>query len=78
MKNNFFQIILIVVFIVLAVFGVLVFSGAIPLGSNNNGTTAAGTVVLWGSVSTDVMTPLLEEFNKWAAFKSNVRQLQVT
>jgi ABC-type glycerol-3-phosphate transport system substrate-binding protein len=61
MKNNF-QTIVIIVFIVAAVFGVLVFSGAIPIGKD---TTAgsAGTVVLWATVPTQVMSPLVEAFN---------------
>ncbi|OGI93831.1 hypothetical protein A3A03_01650 [Candidatus Nomurabacteria bacterium RIFCSPLOWO2_01_FULL_40_18] len=60
MKN--FQIVVIVIFIALAVFGILVFSGAIPLGENNT-PGGLGTVVLWGTVKGTVMAPLLEEFN---------------
>lgn len=61
MKGNF-QIIVIVVFIALAIFGVLVFSGAIPIG-NNNTPGSLGTVVLWGTVSNATIAPLLVEFN---------------
>jgi ABC-type glycerol-3-phosphate transport system substrate-binding protein len=61
MKGNF-QIIIIVVFIALAIFGVLVFSGAIPIGSNNT-PGGQGTITLWGTVNTDMMTPPLEQFN---------------
>ncbi|OGI94942.1 hypothetical protein A2917_01925 [Candidatus Nomurabacteria bacterium RIFCSPLOWO2_01_FULL_42_17] len=60
MKN--FQLITIVVFIALAIFGVLVFSGAIPLGKSNT-PGGLGTVVLWGTVRQATMAPLLEEFN---------------
>ena len=60
MKN--FQLITIVVFIALAVFGILVFSGAIPIG-NDKGAGSSGTVVLWGTTKTTIMLPLLEEFN---------------
>ena len=61
MKGNF-QIIIIVVFIALAIFGVLVFSGAIPIGKNTS-PGGQGTIVLWGSVPSGTMAPLLEEFN---------------
>jgi len=61
MKESF-QIIIIVVFIILAVFGVLVFSGVIPIGSNNT-TGGLGIVVLWGTIKAETMAPLLEEFN---------------
>ncbi len=60
MKN--FQLIIIVVFVACAVVGVLVFSGAIPLGGKNS-PGSLGTVVLWGTVGSEVMSPLLEEFN---------------
>lgn len=62
MKGNF-QIIVLVVFIIAAVVGVFVFSGAIPLGGNN-GNTAQGTVVLWGTVKSQIISPLLEDFNR--------------
>ena len=57
-----FQLIIIVIFIALAVFGVLVFSGAIPIG-NDNAPGSMGTVVLWGTVQSRTMAPLIEEFN---------------
>src|SRR3989338_1981945 len=60
MKGNF-QIITIIVFIALAIFGVLVFSGAIPIG-NKNEVGGQGTVVLWGTVKAGIMSNLLEEF----------------
>lgn len=61
MKNNF-QIILIAVFVFAAVFGLLVFSGAIPLGENGK-EAGAGTVVLWGTFRAETINTLLEEFN---------------
>src|SRR3989338_1760425 len=61
MKGNF-QLIIIIVFIALAIFGVLVFSGAIPIG-NKNQAGGLGTVVLWGTVKSGAMSSLLEDFN---------------
>ena len=49
MKGNF-QIIVLIIFIATAILGVLVFSGAIPLGNQNNTTGGQGTVILWGTV----------------------------
>ncbi|OGI86325.1 hypothetical protein A3A05_01945 [Candidatus Nomurabacteria bacterium RIFCSPLOWO2_01_FULL_41_12] len=60
MKN--FQLITVIVFITLAVFGILVFSGAIPIG-NDNAPGSLGTVVLWGTARAEVVAPMLEEFN---------------
>ena len=62
MKGNF-QIIILVVFMAAAIFGLLVFSGAIPIG-NSNSPGALGTVVLWGTVPTGAITKSLTEFNK--------------
>jgi len=63
MKGNF-QIIILVVFIAAAILGVFVFSGAIPLGNQDNNTGAQGTVVLWGTVKSQVIVSLLEDFNR--------------
>jgi multiple sugar transport system substrate-binding protein len=60
MKGTF-QLIIIILFIVGAIFGVLVFSGAIHLGKSSN--TVTGTVVLWGTMKSGAIAPLLEEFN---------------
>jgi ABC-type glycerol-3-phosphate transport system substrate-binding protein len=62
MKGNNFQLILIIIFITLAIFGVLVFSGAIPIG-NDDTPGALGTVTLWGTIRGDVISPLVEDFN---------------
>lgn len=61
MRDNF-QIIVIIVFLVAAVLGVLVFSGAISIGKDNS-PGAAGTVVLWGTTKTATMAPIIEAFN---------------
>ncbi len=61
MKDNF-QIIIIIVFIISALFGVLVFSGVIPLGGDNS-PGGQGTVVLWGTFPTASINPLVEEMN---------------
>ncbi len=61
MKDNF-QIVVVIVFALLAIVGVLVFSGAIPIG-NNNGAGSLGTVVLWGTISSSAMNPVLQNFN---------------
>jgi len=63
MKGNF-QTIIIVVFMALALFGVLVFSGTIPLGSKKNANGSLGTVVLWGTINMQLISPALEDFNR--------------
>jgi ABC-type glycerol-3-phosphate transport system substrate-binding protein len=62
MKGNF-QIIILIVFIIAAVFGVLVFSGLIPLGGDKGPEGVSGTVVLWGTVPVQSITVALDEFN---------------
>lgn len=62
MKGNF-QLIVIIVFIVAAILGVLVFSGAIPIGEENEA-GGFGTVVLWGTVKSSAILSLIEDFNK--------------
>ncbi len=63
MKDNF-KIIILIVFIAAAIVGVLVFSGAIPLGGGRDKTGSGGTVVLWGTVETQIVNSLLENFNR--------------
>ncbi len=60
MKN--FQIISLVVFGLFAVFGLLVFSGTIDIGSNNQN-TAKGTVTLWGTYDKSSIESLIDDFN---------------
>jgi len=62
MKLNF-QLIVLIVFIVAAIFGILVFSGAIPIGSNSGSTKAVGTVVLWGTIPSIEINTSLQAFN---------------
>jgi ABC-type glycerol-3-phosphate transport system substrate-binding protein len=62
MQGKNFQIITLAVFIFAAVIGVLVFSGAIPIGSDKSA-GGQGTVVLWGTIKTQDIAPLLENFN---------------
>ncbi len=62
MKGNF-QIVVVVIFFILAIFGVLVFSGAIPIGEKNE-PGGLGTVTIWGTERSGLVNPLLEEFNK--------------
>ena len=62
MKGNF-QLIIIIVFVAAAIFGVLVFSGAIPIGDEER-EGSLGTVVLWGTIKSSVMAPLLTDFNE--------------
>lgn len=62
MKESF-QIIILVVFIFAAIFGILVFSGAIPIGSSADQTGGLGTVILWGTVKYDKVFPVIQDFN---------------
>ena len=60
-----FQIIITGVFIFFIVVGILVFSGAIPLG-NNTATPipgATGRIVIWGTLKASQITPLLDALN---------------
>lgn len=61
MPGNF-KVIMIVVFVVCAVFGLFVFSGAIPIGGSSTSTTAVN-VTLWGTVPSQDMMPIVESFN---------------
>lgn len=58
-----FQIIILVVFIFAAIFGVLVFSGAIPIGDKADEPGGLGTVVVWGTVKGERLSLALENFN---------------
>lgn len=61
MKGNF-QLIILIVFIAAAIFGVLVFAGVIPLGGGGSG--SLGTVVLWGTTPAIDLSKALEDFNR--------------
>lgn len=60
MKGNF-QIIILVVFIAGAILGILVFSGAIPIGNKSAG--SLGKVVLWGTVPNTAISAAIKDFN---------------
>jgi len=59
-----FQVIMLLVFMVAAVLGVLVFSGAIPLGKEDTTSVGQGTVVVWGTVPTAKVFSLFDDFNE--------------
>lgn len=60
--KGIFQIVFIIIFVAGAIFGILVFSGAIKLGED--ATKASGTVVLWGTTKTEIMSKSMEDFNR--------------
>lgn len=62
MKPNF-QLIILIIFIISAILGVLVFSGAIPIGGSN-AKGGLGTVVLWGTVPSASISNAMKEFNE--------------
>ncbi|MCX6755490.1 MAG: extracellular solute-binding protein [Candidatus Nomurabacteria bacterium] len=61
MKGNNFQLILLIIFIVGAVFGILVFAGLVPFGQPAK-TGPVGTVVLWGTVKQSSLGRALADF----------------
>ena len=61
MKLNF-QLIVLIIFLVCAIFGILVFSGAIPIGQSQQ-SGALGTVTLWGTIPSASIATALEAFN---------------
>lgn len=61
MKGNF-KLIILIIFIAAAIFGVLVFSGAIPIGKDNAG--SLGTVVLWGTFPAQLLATPIQDFNE--------------
>jgi multiple sugar transport system substrate-binding protein len=62
MKDNF-KIISLVIFGVIAIIGLLTFSGYIKIGKNDSKAGSLGTVVLWGTQKTEEVTPALEQLN---------------
>jgi len=60
MKGNF-KLIILIIFIAAAILGVLVFSGAIPIGKGGKG--SLGNVVLWGTVGDATMSAVMKDFN---------------
>ena len=63
MKGNF-QVILVVIFMAAAIFGVMVFAGIIKIGSNGDTAGSKRTVVLWGTDKAQNLAQALEDFNK--------------
>ncbi|HPS21294.1 MAG TPA: extracellular solute-binding protein [Candidatus Paceibacterota bacterium] len=63
MKGNF-QIIILVIFVAAAVFGLLVFSGTIPLGNKTDTAGSLGTVTLWGTAKADALAAPIDDFNR--------------
>lgn len=58
-----FQIILIIIFLAAGIIGLLIFAGVIKVGNDETTTGPRGTVVMWGTVSGEIMTPLIDKFN---------------
>ena len=48
----------------LAIFGVMVFSGMIKIGSNKNEAGALGTVIIWGTEKSQNLAQAMDDFNK--------------
>jgi len=63
MDSKKFSIILIVIFIVGAVFAVLLFSGAIKIGNSKTDTTPSGSVVIWGTLPQASLSDVLDKIN---------------
>lgn len=63
MKGNF-KIVIMVVFMSLALFGILVFSGLIKIGDQSKAKGGLGTVVLWGTEKSQNVSKALEDFNR--------------
>ncbi len=61
--NSNFKLIFIVIFIGAAVFGLLVFSGTIEIGSGSKTASVTGTVSMWGTVPTQTMKAMIDDFN---------------
>lgn len=63
MDSKKFSIILIVIFIIGAIFAVLLFSGAIKLGNSKADTTPSGSVVIWGTLPQASLSDILDKIN---------------
>ena len=57
-----FQIIIAGIFGFFLLIAVLVFSGVIPSGDKGEIQGASGTVVLWGTIKSEKVIPLFENF----------------
>ncbi|HNW71787.1 MAG TPA: extracellular solute-binding protein [Candidatus Paceibacterota bacterium] len=63
MKGNF-KIVMLVICIIAAVFGILVFAGLITIGSDKNEEGSLGTVIIWGTDKMQNLAKPIENFNK--------------
>ncbi len=63
MDSKKFSIILIVIFIIGAIFAVLLFSGAIKVGKSKTDTTPSGSVVIWGTLPQASLSDILDKIN---------------
>lgn len=64
MLTGKFQVIMLVIFMVAAIVGVLVFSGALPIGKDDPTATGQGVVVVWGTVPAAKVFNAFDSFNK--------------
>lgn len=69
MKN--FQIVVIIIFIALAILGILVFAGYIKIGKSAKDQGPTGTVIVWGTTSSKEMKAILRNFTKDINYKIN-------
>lgn len=60
MNLSTFQVVLLIFFGVMIIVGVLIFSGIIPIGNDNNNNILSGKVVLWGVLSIAQMNPVID------------------
>lgn len=63
MDSKKFSLILIVIFIIGAIFAVLLFSGAIKVGKSKTDTTPSGSVVVWGTLPQASLSDILDKIN---------------
>lgn len=59
-----FNLIILIAFIIFGIFGVAVFAGYIKIGKDKNTKGTLGTVVLWGTIDSNKMNSLLQDFSK--------------
>ncbi len=63
MDSKKFSIILIIVFIIGAIFAVLLFSGAIKIGKSASNTAPSGSVTMWGTLPSSSVSDILDKLN---------------
>lgn len=67
LKN--FQLVMVVLFAFGGILGVFVFAGFIDLGGKAVNSAPTGTVILWGTVPNNVITPILDPINNASTLK---------